>query len=656
LLVCLCAAALLPFIDKAYTIDDPLFMWVAKRIHEAPADFFRFQVNWETRPKPMWEETRNPPLAAYYIAAVALVGGTGERVMHIAFIVPAALAVWGVYRLAQQFGTRPFFAALFVLVSPAFLVSSTTIMCDTMMLAFWVWAIVWWDRGLRMERSEGRPPSPQPLSPQGGRGAHEADISDKDALGIFGEHQVSPQLLSAQAGRGAYELASDQRDVSPRPFSSQAGRGVSSLSQWWPLALAGLLIGLGGLTKYFAICLVPLLAAYTIAFSKKFDNRTLFLLIPVLMLAGYQGLTYHLYGQNLLYEAVEFSRDIQAKSAHRIGAGDKLIEGLSFTGGSVAPLLFFCFCLFKRRTLGAAIVIMLLGGWLIYLKAMVGPFKIVLDDGAVRWWVVTQIVVWSMVGTVALLLAFMDCWKHRDAVSVLLVLWVAGTFIFTAFLNWAINVRSVLPLVPAVGILVARRLPLRPNAQSFPWLEPQLAICLVPAAVLSLALSWADYRFANSMREGASEIKDVAGERLVPSAHLWFQGHWGFQYYMAKAGGLVMDRSRLECNPGDIVAIPMTNNYGNCLFPGDLTEHEATIIVPASRWLATMHMLMGAGYYANRIGPLPFAFGPVTIEEYQLFRVREPVRGELAILRDGRTVIKPPVADDKAGNDRSSLP
>jgi 4-amino-4-deoxy-L-arabinose transferase-like glycosyltransferase len=603
LLVCLCVAALLPFVDKAYTIDDPLFMWVANRIHEAPADFFRFQVNWETRPKPMWEETRNPPLAAYYIAAVGLAGGTGERVMHLAFIVPAALTIWGVYRLAQQFGTRPFFAALFVLVSPAFLVSSTTIMCDTMMLAFWVWALVWWDRGLRT------PPSRQPLSPPGGRGAY--------------EH------LAAQG----------------------LGRTGSS-RQWWPLALAGLLIGLGGLTKYFAICLVPLLAAYTIAFSRKLDYRILFLLIPVLMLAGYQGLTYHLYGQNLLYEAVEFSRDIQAKSAHRIGAVDKFIEGLSFTGGSVAPLLFLSVCLFRKRALAAAIAIMLLGGWLIYLKSMIGPFKIVLDDSSVRWWVITQVVVWSMVGAATLLLALLDYWQRRDAISVLLVLWVVGTFIFTAFLNWAINVRSVLPLVPAVGILIARRLQSRLNADSA--LKPRLAVCLVPALALSLALCWADFRFANSMREGASEIKDVAGERLAPSARLWFQGHWGFQYYMEKAGGLVMDRGRLECNPGDVVAIPMTNNYGNCLFPDDLTEHEATVIVPASRWLATMHMLMGAGYYANRIGPLPFAFGPVTIEEYQLFRVREPVRGELAVLRDGRTVIRPPAPDNTGGYNRSS--
>ena len=54
-------------------------------------------------------------------------------------------------------------------------------------------------------------------------------------------------------------------------------------------------------------------------------------------------------------------------------------------------------------------------------------------------------------------LAAADAWKRKDADSLLLMLWVFGTFIFTGFVNWAINARSVLPLIPAVGILLARR-------------------------------------------------------------------------------------------------------------------------------------------------------------------------------------------------------
>jgi hypothetical protein len=65
----------------------------------------------------------------------------------------AALAViWGTYRLARHCCDHPMLAALAALFTPVFLVSSLTVMCDVLMLAFWVWAVVWWVEG--MERDD----------------------------------------------------------------------------------------------------------------------------------------------------------------------------------------------------------------------------------------------------------------------------------------------------------------------------------------------------------------------------------------------------------------------------------------------------------------------------------------------------------------------
>lgn len=61
---------------------------------------------------------------------------------------PALGVVGGTYRLAQRLCGRPLLAALATLLTPVFLVSSTNVMCDTLMLCLWVWAVVWWDRGL----------------------------------------------------------------------------------------------------------------------------------------------------------------------------------------------------------------------------------------------------------------------------------------------------------------------------------------------------------------------------------------------------------------------------------------------------------------------------------------------------------------------------
>src|SRR5437762_517288 len=44
-------------------------------------------------------------------------------------------------------------AALIPLVQPVFLLCSSSVMCDTLMLCAWVWTILLWDRGLRERRT-----------------------------------------------------------------------------------------------------------------------------------------------------------------------------------------------------------------------------------------------------------------------------------------------------------------------------------------------------------------------------------------------------------------------------------------------------------------------------------------------------------------------
>ena len=48
--------------------------------------------------------------------------------------------------------------------------------------------------------------------------------------------------------------------------------------------------------------------------------------------------------------------------------------------------------------------------------------------------------------------------SSRAGVKRVEFLWVIGTFLFAAFLNWTVNARSLLPLTPAVAILMTRRL------------------------------------------------------------------------------------------------------------------------------------------------------------------------------------------------------
>src|SRR5262249_16650518 len=140
--------------------------------------------------------------------------------------------------------------------------------------------------------------------------------------------------------------------------------------------------------------------------------------------------------------------------------------------------------------------------------------------------------------------------------SMLLFLWIFGTFVFAGFINWSTNGRSMLPMVPVMGILLMRRIEQREAAKIQRRSLQRVLIPLVPAALIALAVTWADYRLANSARTVAKEIdKRYDGH----SRKIWFQGHWGFQYYMEQHGATAIDVKRWTITPGDITIVP-TNN------------------------------------------------------------------------------------------------
>jgi 4-amino-4-deoxy-L-arabinose transferase-like glycosyltransferase len=146
-------AALVPFLNKAFHIDDPLFLWMAQQISQHPADPYGFSVNWYVSAKPMFSIMQNPPLNAYYIALAAKFLGWSELAMHGAFLVPAVAAVLGTFFLAQRLSGSPLLGALLTLFTPVFLVSATAVMCDVWLLALWVWSVHCWLRGLEERHS-----------------------------------------------------------------------------------------------------------------------------------------------------------------------------------------------------------------------------------------------------------------------------------------------------------------------------------------------------------------------------------------------------------------------------------------------------------------------------------------------------------------------
>jgi len=338
---------LVPFVGKAYHIDDPLFLWAAKHIQVAPFDPYGFGINWYGQEEPMWDVMKNPPLVSYYLAIVSLFFGWGEVAIHLAMMIPAVGVIIGTYTIARRLCEQPIQAAMACLATPVFIVSSTTVMSDIPMLSLWVWSVGLWIKGL-----------------------------DDD-----------------------------------RPA--------------W-LAFSALLMALAALTKYYGIALVPLLLVYSLAKKRSAGIWALYFLVPITALAAYQWHTAGLYGSGLLTAAANFPA--MSLSEHYTNS-IKVLTGLAFVGGCIAVGLFYAPFVWERMYLLGGGFLTLLAIASLSLFDTIGGFPLQ-DSSGIRFLIIVQFSIFLVAGIGILILALIDVREHRDAASLLILLWIAGTFVF----------------------------------------------------------------------------------------------------------------------------------------------------------------------------------------------------------------------------------
>lgn len=381
------------------------------------------------------------------------------------------------------------------------------------------------------------------------------------------------------------------------------------------LVASVLLIAAAALTKYFGASLILLLLVYSLMRQRRLGSWAWYLLLPIAALAGYHFWTYGLYGRGLLSDAASYAHFKPA--SQQLPLLQESLVGLSFTGGCVISALTLAPLLWSRKQM----VIGLLASALAGLSVAAGWVH--LSTHVTHWSLVEIQLALFVAGGISLLaLAVIDAWTHRDADSAFLTLWVLGTFVFAVYVNWTANGRSILPMIPAAGILIGRRLEAMPKLGSLVKLSAGMGV----AGVLALWIACADAGWADSAKRAADLIHQ---KTQTESGTIWFAGHWGFQYYMQAYGAHPVDISNFSSNfhTGDFVVMPKNNTNLFEIAPQFITSREV-IELPMPGRAATMCPELGAGFYSSVWGPLPFAIGSVTPERYSLLRLgNPPVRG-----------------------------
>ncbi len=532
LLIGFFALMLVPYANKAFHIDDPLFIWTAEHIRTDPFNFFNFNINWNGMVMPMWTRTQNPPLASYYLAAASYFVGWREAAVHLAFLIPALGVVAGTYFLAREFCSKPVLATIIGLASPVFLLSSTTIMSDVLMLCFWVWSVHFWVSGTK-ER---------------------------------------------------------------RPMK---------------LFIASILISAAFLSKYYGASLIPLMFCYSLLRERKFSASLLFLLIPVSVLVLYQLGTKALYGQGLLLNAASYSTGY--RESHQSNMLERLAILCSFTGGCFLSIVLFVPLLWGKKTFSISLILIPAVIALVLRLSTLGGYELKSEKG-LDWAFILTFALFVYAGVAVCVMMIADFINDRNIESLLLSLWANGTLVFAGFINWSNNGRSLLPLAPVFGIVLIRHLDRSGITGTFnkSWKIPLL---LIVSLFIGHQVALADYRLADSARTAAGKIMN---EYKSQGRTVWFQGHWGFQFYMESLGGKAMDVRHPSFTQDDIIAEP--SNYTHPL----LLPQEAKISemrFPIGIYITTMSPLKGAGFYSAVLGPLPYAVGSESVETYSIYRV-----------------------------------
>jgi hypothetical protein len=359
------------------------------------------------------------------------------------------------------------------------------------------------------------------------------------------------------------------------------------------------------------MALIPLLLAYSLCKRRRLPVALAYLAVPVFFLLAYQYWTHGLYGRGFLSDAAQYASF--HNRGHELSFLAKTFVGLAFVGGCALPASFCAPLLWKRRWIFAALVLCTITG------LTIANHRAWFDTprAAAAWTAVSlQMALWISGGISAVSVGIVALRKITGN-ALLLSLWAGGTFLFAAYLNWTINARSVLPMIPAIAILMAFLLE-KVGAVERPGFTRNIGLALLASGLLSIWIACADAALANAGRRAAAQIAEQVRPFEVP---VYFEGHWGFQYYMQAFGARPADVDNSPFHAGDVVIIPenTTNSFGP---PRGFVLADVRIIaLPVSRSVATMSQPLGAGFYASVWGTLPFAFGSVPPERYLIARL-----------------------------------
>jgi hypothetical protein len=192
-----------------------------------------------------------------------------------------------------------------------------------------------------------------------------------------------------------------------------------------------------------------------------------------------------------------------------------------------------------------------------------------------------------------------------------LLVWLGAGLIALPYVY--MSAKYLLPGVPAAALLIVLHAA-RVRQRRFPL---TVALLIAVGWIAGALIVIGDTTLASSQREAVNRL---IAPRIRRGLTVWAGGQWAFLGYAEDAGAKALANTPPLPNPGDYIVVSRLDYYG--MLHRLPFRRELLYTQPDRRCgVFVLNRRLGAGFYSNRFGYLPFAIGCAEVNAYDVYRV-----------------------------------
>jgi 4-amino-4-deoxy-L-arabinose transferase-like glycosyltransferase len=215
----------------------------------------------------------------------------------------------------------------------------------------------------------------------------------------------------------------------------------------------------------------------------------------------------------------------------------------------------------------------------------------------------------AALSTAVLIDILFDAIRRRDRVQIALLLWLLLPLPVLIYLH--LPSKYLVPAAPAVALLLVRvTSTAQPALRRF--LAPAVAVA---GAALGLCILLAVHDLADVQRRAAADLIPPAQREY---ARVWFNGHWGFQWYAEALSAYPVNLNSPPV-PGDIVVVSFIDRP----IAAERFQKKRVLqkVIYPNRFGRVMDFDARAGFFSDGWGYMPWLPGSGNANHYEVWQI-----------------------------------